>query len=286
MRMPSSVSGTSGESPDSTQPAGLPASDWAPVRARAAAIVRTVVAAVALSAAVSTVAGATTFTFNFNSLAGGSSSAQIATYMSGVFGSAVGVSGAKGAATYNGDGHVVGPTLGTSDGATSLSDTTHNHAGYDTFIINNGPTSDSFTLNFGAAYSITSISFDWEIFPDHTCSPTCSPTGGSWPDIELMVDGGSTVIWSQQGLSMTDPQNIGIASLLLGGVHSLTFVDWPAEIGIDNLVITGRCAPTAPGCTQHEAPEPSSLPLAGLALAAFLVVRRLGTPKPGASRAA
>ena len=195
--------------------------------------------------------GATTFTFNFNSLAGGATSTQIATYMGGVFGSSVGVTGAIGSQTYNGDGHVVGPTLGTSNGATSPTDNSHNHSGYDTFIINNNFNSagfNAFTLNFGAAYTITSISFDWEIFPDASCSPHCSPTSGNWPDIELMLDGSSTSIWSALGIEVgspaKDPQNIGVASVNFAGAHSLTFKDWPAEIGIDNLVITGHCAPT------------------------------------------
>jgi hypothetical protein len=286
MRTPNQVTNRGEKSPDPIGCEGMPANDWARGRARIAASGWFALATLALSAAFSSVAGATLFTFNFNSLGGSATSTQIGTYMTGVFGSTVGVSGAKGSQTYNGDGHVVGPTLGTSDGATSPSDSSHNHAGFDTFIINNGPGSNAFTLNFGADFSITSISFDWEIFPDASCSPTCSPTGGHWPDIKLLVDGSSTIIWSQQGLVMTNPQNIGVASVSLSGAHSLTFMDWPAEIGIDNLKIVGQCAPTAPRCTQHDVPEPSSLPLAGLALAAFLIVRRIGTPKTSASRAA
>ena len=247
-----------------------------------AATIGTLSVALALSA-VSATAAATSFSFSFNTLASGATSAQIATYMSGIFGSSVNVSGAIGSKTYNGDGHVFGPTLGTSDGAIAPSDGSHNHAGYDTFIINNGPGSNAFTLNFGAAYTITSIAFDWEIFPDASCSPTCSPTGGNWPDIELMLDGSATSIWSALGIAVgspaKDPQNIGVASLSFAGAHSLTFMDWPAEIGIDNLVITGHCASTAPGCAQGDVPEPSSLPLAGLALAAFLVTRRVASQK-------
>ena len=78
-----------------------------------------------------------------------------------------------------------------------------------------------------------------------------------------------------------DPQAIGTASLtFLSGVHTLTFRDWPAEVGIDNLRIAG-CAgvvfqgPRAIGqadttlhCTPLQTPEPSTLPLAALALAA------------------
>jgi hypothetical protein len=237
-----------------------------------------------LSVAVSTAAGATAFTFNFNSVSNGASSAAIQTYMTGVFGSTVGVTGAIASNSYRGDGRVVGPSLGTSDGATSPSDGTHNHVGsVDTFIMNNGPGSSSFTLNFGAAYLLTSLSFDWEIFPDASCSPTC--VGVNFPDIELLVDSNPTPIWSMLGTGAVNPQNIGVASLSLSGAHSITFMDWPAEVGIDNLVITGRCVPTSPGCAQGDVPEPPSLPLVGLALAGLLVARRFGSRKPKTERA-
>ena len=234
--------------------------------------------AVALSLAASTSAGAAAFTFDFNTLGEGANSTSIHNYMTGVFGSNVGVSGAKATKAYNGDGHVVGPTLGTSDGATSSSDATHNHANpKDTFIINDGPGSNSFTLNFGT-FSIFSLSFDWEIFPDNSCSPHCAPTSPNWPDIELLVDGNPAVVWSMvaPGDAHTlNPQAIGVSGLInLAGAHTLTFMDWPAEIGIDNLVING-CPPTAPQCLRQETPEPPSLPLTALALGAlFLVGRR------------
>src|SRR4051795_5269446 len=74
-----------------------------------------------------------------------------------------------------------------------------------------------------------------------------------------------------------DPQAIGTAALTLGsGAHTLTFRDWPAEIGIDNLRI-GGCTNVFQGpreaassvtqqCTPLQVPEPSTLPLAVLAL--------------------
>ncbi len=234
--------------------------------------------AFALSLAASTSAGAVAFTFDFNTLGEGANSTSIHNYLTAIFGSSVGVSGAKATKAYNGDGHVVGPTLGTSDGATSASDNTHNHANpKDTFIINNGPGSNSFTLNFGT-FSIFSLSFDWEIFPDASCSPHCDPNGPNWPDIELLVDGNATPVWkilAPGNASTTNPQAIGVSGLIdLAGAHSLTFMDWPAEIGIDNLVING-CPPTAPQCLRKETPEPSSLPLTALALGAlFLLGRR------------
>jgi len=120
------------------------------------------------------------------------------------------------------------------------------------------------------------LSFDWEIFPDASCSPTCNPLGPNWPDIELLVDGNPVPIWMMLGTGNPDPQGLGVSGTLnLSGVHSLTFRDWPAEIGIDNLIING-CPPTAPRCLSTEVPEPSSLPLAGLALGILALLPRRG----------
>ena len=203
---------------------------------------------------------------------------------SGFLNSSVNVSGALGTATYNGEGHVIGPTLGTSDGGVA-------HPGRnDTFIINdnfgiNGGTSNSFTLNF-TDFTVSALSFDWEIFPDATCQKLtyCAshPGSANYPDIELFVDG--TLVWSMLASTPAngDPQALGLSNLItLGasGGHVLTFVDWPAEVGIDNLRIAGCASITqqpprvsgtsiAPLCTPLLVPEPSTLPLAALGLIA------------------
>jgi PEP-CTERM motif len=54
------------------------------------------------------------------------------------------------------------------------------------------------------------------------------------------------------------PQLIGTWSGQLSGVTRLDFIDWPATIGIDNLVV-------------DPVPEPSTLLLTGSALASGLV---------------
>ena len=70
------------------------------------------------------------------------------------------------------------------------------------------------------------------------------------------------------GINPNYPQGIGTSGTIdLAGASFLDFVDWPATIAIDNLVINGcrdtrdiKCVPPL------LVPEPSSLPLAGLAL--------------------
>lgn len=275
--------------------------------ARSAA--RALAVAACLGVPVATTAAPLLFDFNGVSLAGShgnglgatGGNTAIRSYMNGVLSSngfassSVSVSGALATATYNGENHVKGPTLGTSDGGVA-------HPGSnDTFIINdnfnvygNGAAS-SFTLNF-SNFTIFSLSFDWEIFPDATCpqGSWCANHPGqsaNWPDIELYADG--VLVWSQLASTPSgggDPQAIGLSGLLnfQGGVHTLTIMDWPAEVGIDNLRISGcanlsRDTPrggatpqsVAPVCTPLQTPEPASLPLAALALgAAALSLRR------------
>src|SRR5262249_31998470 len=113
--------------------------------------------------------------------------------------------------TYNGENHVVGTsskslTLGTSDGATS--NTVAPSSSYDTFIANtndsSGSSTDRITLMF-TGILIDNISFDYEIFPDGTCSVLNSAhcgalSGGIYANQpDLVFRAGST------GNSNTDP---------------------------------------------------------------------------------
>jgi hypothetical protein len=244
-----------------------------------AAAGRCLLAALALAASASS--GATIYSFDFNSLVENDGNAQVQTYMRTIVPGVI-VAGSDATRTYNGDGFVVGSTLGP-----------------DTFIRNLN--SDHFTMDFGSSFHIYSISFDWEIFPDGTCyrsgpadtsghaacanaGPVASNT--NWPDFDLFVNHGSSAVFSQLAVATAGaapgsnyPQAIGNSGTInLGsGASFLDFVDWPATIAIDNLVING-CRDTADRvCVPPlKVPEPSPLPLlaAGLAAMMFALRRR------------
>jgi len=242
-------------------------------------------------------ANAVPITFDFNTVAiSGSHSnglgatggdTAIGTYMTGILHSSIGPSasanssGALATQTYNGEGHVNGDSLGTSDNGV-------HHTGNDTFLMNDdfgiyGSATSQFSLTFTGFY-IYSVSFDWQIFPDASCPASSSPTAcannpsnSNYPDIELLANGVN--VWSALATTPVsgdkDPQGIGhLSNLAVNGVTTLTFVDWPAEIGMDNLVING-CTIQSPNCLRQDAPEPSTLLLfGGGALAAWRLRKR------------
>jgi hypothetical protein len=132
--------------------------------------------------------------------------------------------------------------------------------------------------------TITSISFDFEIFPDGTCPVLNSANCGAYnstthlyanqPDLKLLANGANVQTWygitpTTSGTPNTTwvhspnsgPTNNELAPQLIAssgtitlgsGINTLEFVDWPATIGIQNVVIT--------------TPEPSSVILLGMGL--------------------
>jgi len=262
------------------------------------------------------IASATSVTFNFNGLAENASTTQIQNYMNGILtgagctGCTVTVSGAFADTTWNGDGHVTGPstssttratkslTLGTSDGATASNQTSSINSGYDTFLATTndaGTSTDSqITITFNGFTVNGAASFDYEIFPDATCTAlTSTKCGGSasggiypnQPDFKFDINGNTPVTsfgtnGVQYGVTPgttngntnnsilssaeTSPQYIGKWSGTLSNANSVNFIDWPATIGVDNLMIswTPPSGPTGP-----TVPEPVSVVLFGTVVA-------------------
>jgi hypothetical protein len=227
----------------------------------------------------------TTYGFDDGSLVNGSSNSSIQSYINSKLGAgqSVVVSGAVASNSYNGDGHVVGPgngstslTLGTSDGSTSHLSTK------DLFITNIANSSTEIKMVF-TGLSILSVSFDYEIFPDGSCAKG-SNCGSNWPDFTFDANGNvvfhTLAVQPSSGTHSPDsgsthtekaPQFIGQSGTInfASGVSTLEFLDWPATIGIDNLVITydphGPSTPT---------PEPVSMALAGTGLVGIYFLRR------------
>jgi hypothetical protein len=181
-------------------------------------------------------------------------------------------------------------TLGTTDGATWQSNalvnsgggavTSHYNGNLDTFIVNGGSGNpDRITLRFN--FAIESVAFDYQIFPNGTCPNYMTCSAASWPDFTFeagaappeLVQAGlapplSSDLPDRSPMSNPEraPQYLGFTAINLnpatnGAANSLLqFIDWPAMIGIDNLVVTRCCHPPS---QLQDVPEPSSLLLLG-----------------------
>jgi hypothetical protein len=283
-----------------------------------------------LSVGVSAYATTVDFTFGtqtigtttITGLSSGATAAQITAYMTAVL-VASGCSGCTATAvssgsigavadqTYTADGNVTGPgtgsksyTLGDSTGPyTAGSTTTSTTGSTDTFIAN---TSDSggtnnggsgvtsqITIQFKNIAGLTINSFDYEIFPDISCTALspASDCGGSGdpnrPDLVFeagnntsgtdtvqqtfvgvtpgTTNGNATHSPTSGGSSAElAPQLIGTWTGSLTGDTELDFVDWPATIGIDNLQISYGATPV---------PEPAGVALFGTLV--FLLAKKL-----------
>jgi hypothetical protein len=197
--------------------------------------------------------------------------------------------------SYDGEGHVVGNgatqavTLGTSDGSATTARTTGggvscNTGGCsgntDTFLRNDSfatPSAfTSFSFTFSGWMTITSVTFDYEIFPDVSNAPdmifsTNLGTVAGWPKFGVQPGTGgvsSPNTISALSASETTNQLIGTGTFATPGigVNKLIFTDWPATVGIDNLTVNFT--------TNGAVPEPSSVLLLASGLAALYARRK------------
>ena len=198
-------------------------------------------------------------------------------------GAKVTAAGAIATQNYNGEGRVT-QTLGNSDGSGGINLKADKSIKYDTFLVNNNfgysqpalangtadTLRDRFTLAF-AGFTVTSVSFDYEIFPD----AQCQKGSGCGPDMSFLADGVQKWLMTTPPSTTTDPQKLGTTGKIsFSGAQVLSFVDWPSEVGIDNLVITGCVTAVNGQCGSSQVPEPATLALFGLGLFGFAALRR------------
>ena len=242
---------------------------------------------------------------DFGSLANGASDTQIQSFMNTLLpaGDSVAVTGAVASNSYNADGHVVGPLVFGSTSSYTLANL--DSSGHGTFIQNNSegsPASNEITMTF-TGLTISSVSFDFEVFPDNSCTAlgggNCGGNGNpNVPDLTLLANSSQVAQWngvvpgasgsyntswvhspaSGPFLDEQAPQLLGSSGLITlpSGTTELTFEDWPATIAINNLAIN-----TPP----DSVPEPAALTIFASGLISLGLVRRRRAGTEGRSRA-
>jgi hypothetical protein len=186
---------------------------------------------------------------------------------------------------YTGDNHVVTTnTSGLTGTAGTLAQfgnatgntTLHTFVMNDNFALYNASAQNQFAFKF-SGIGITSVQFDWEIFPDGSCT---SKPCGSMPTLSFFANDGTLAgngkdiadFATTLGSATVAPQGVGasttynLTTSFTKGATSLTFVDWPAEVAIRDLKITYVCTNTSLPCSRQNVPEPDSLSLVGAAL--------------------
>jgi hypothetical protein len=227
-------------------------------------------------------------------LANNATDAQIQSLMNSLLpaGDSVTVTGAVGSNSYNGDGHVTG----SGNGNTSFTLANMDSPGNGTFIQNDtGHSSNDILMSF-SGLTVSSVSFDFEIFPDGSCTSlsgnNCGGAGNpNLPDLTLLANGSQLEAWDAlapgssgnshgvfaspylhspaSGHSSDElaPQLLGSSGVvtLPANTTVLDFQDWPATIAINNVVIN-----FSPGAV----PEPATASLLGSGLLALCLLRR------------
>ena len=253
--------------------------------------------ALALAALTPAPAVAGSVTFAYGSLNNNATDAQVQSLMNSALGTngSVTVTGAVGSNDYNADGNVTGP--GSRGSYTSYTLANVDSAGHGTFIQNDTGNSYNDILMSFKGLTISSVSFDFEIFPDQSCTSLSGNNCGgrnnpNLPDLTLLANGSQVEQWSgltpgssgnSNGVDASSythspasgnsdeeaPQLLGSSGVLAlpANTTTLDFQDWPATIAVNDVEITFSKDPPS-------VPEPGTMALLGSALLGFALLRR------------
>ncbi|MGH7031275.1 MAG: PEP-CTERM sorting domain-containing protein [Stellaceae bacterium] len=244
-------------------------------------------------------AAAASVIFAYGSLNNNATDSQIQNLMNTTLGTngSVLVTGAVGSNSYNADDNVTGPGRRGSYTSYTLAD--QDPAGHGTFIQNDTGHSYNDILMSFSGFTISSLSFDFEIFPDNSCTSLSDDHCGghnnpNQPDLTLLANGSQVIQWealtpgssgNSNGVDASGythspasgystertPQLLGSSGLisdLPADTTTLDFQDWPATIAINDLVVNFSKDP------PPVVPEPGSIALLGSALLGFALFGR------------